>query len=353
MNKFLVREIFNYSNKIEKRIKLKTLLGYNFNSIKSNPTFKIGFKEDLLTRLAKRTVELENLPYGLSTMPSVNHISDWYIKSFEELYSFNDINDNEKMLELLKNIYDRHANTNDKMSEGFQQFNKNLSSRYNEDIFDYLKINGHLPFGDFKPLNLALDQFYTNRLSVRLLIDQYINYDNMKDDYVGVINKKTSPLQIINDAVMDATDICSMNYGDSPEVNIKEISNPTFCYIPSHLYYVLFEIIKNSLRASVENDRDKIDIIISGTDDVIIKVSDRGKGIKYSDLEKIWYYSYTTVENNFYNDRIDLQRRTPMAGFGFGLPISRSIIKFLGGDIKLMSMEDYGTDVYISIPIEV
>ena len=90
----------------------------------------------------------------------------------------------------------------------------------------------------------------------------------------------------IYDAVIDATDICRMNYGDSPDVVVKEISNPTFCYIPSHLHYVLFEIIKNSLRASVENDKDEIEVIISGTDDVIIKVSDRGKGIKYSDLEK-------------------------------------------------------------------
>lgn len=353
MNKFLIREIFNYSNKVEKRIKLKTLLGYNFNSFKINPSFKLGFKEDLLTRLAKRTVEIENLPYGLSTMSSVNEISHWYIKSFEDLYNFNDFNNDDEMLEILKNIYNRHADTNDKMSEGFKQLNKNLSDRYQEDVFGYLKNNGHLPFGNFDKLNLALDKFYTNRLSVRLLIDQYINYDNTKENYVGVINKKTSPIEIIQDAVCDATELCRMNYAESPDIIIKEINNPTLCYIPSHLYYVMFEIIKNSLRASVENNQEEVEIIISGTEDLVIKVSDRGKGIKYNDLEKIWYYSYTTVENNFYNDRIDLQRNSPMAGFGFGLPISRSIIKFLGGDIKLMSMEDYGTDVYISIPIEV
>ena len=102
-----------------------------------------------------------------------------------------------------------------------------------------------------------------------------------------------------------------------------------------------------------ENNQDEIEIIITGKEDLIIKISDRGKGIKYVDLKKIWYYSYTTLEDNFYNDKIDLQRNSPMAGFGFGLPISRSIIKFLDGDIRLMSMEGYGTDVYITIPIEV
>ena len=57
MNKVLLnKEIFRYANRIEKQIKLETLLKYNFNSFKKNSNFKIGFKDDLLTRLSKRTV---------------------------------------------------------------------------------------------------------------------------------------------------------------------------------------------------------------------------------------------------------------------------------------------------------
>ena len=47
-----------------------------------------------------------------------------------------------------------------------------------------------------------------------------------------------------------------------------------------------------------------------------------------------------------------IDRSTPMAGFGVGLPMSRAIIKFLDGNINLMSIEGYGTDVYISLPKE-
>ena len=112
----------------------------------------------------------------------------------------------------------------------------------------------------------------------------------------------------------------------------------------------MFELIKNSLRASVENNKNSIRIIISGEDDVIIKISDRGKGIPYADLEKVWYYSYTTMKKNYYNDFVNPEKDCPMAGYGLGLSISRSIIKFLGGNISLMSMEGYGTDIYISIP---
>ena len=352
MNKVLLnKEIFRFANRIEKPIKLETLLKYNFNSFKKNPTFKVGFKDDLLTRLSKRTVELENLPYGLSAMPSIKNLSGWYIKSFQELHEYNNFTDDNELLEILKKIYDRHADTSEKVTEGLKQLNSNMSERYNEDVFQFLKKNGHLPFGHFEKLNDALDDFYTNRFSVRLLIDQYINYDNDKQNYIGVINKKTFPIAILNDAVTDALEICEYNYNDTPEIRINSLTDPSLCYIPSHLYYVFFELIKNSIRASMESNKTPIDIVISGEDDIIIKISDKGEGIPYSDLEKIWYYSYTTVNNNFYNDKLD-PRDIPMAGFGLGLPVSRSILRFLGGDIKLMSIENYGTDVYISLPKE-
>ena len=40
----------------------------------------------------------------------------------------------------------------------------------------------------------------------------------------------------------------------------------------------------------------------------------------------------------------------PMAGLGFGLPLSRLYTRFLGGDLVLTSVPGYGTDVHINIP---
>ncbi|KAJ1923367.1 [Pyruvate dehydrogenase (acetyl-transferring)] kinase isozyme 2, partial [Tieghemiomyces parasiticus] len=41
--------------------------------------------------------------------------------------------------------------------------------------------------------------------------------------------------------------------------------------------------------------------------------------------------------------------KAPMAGFGYGLPISRCYARYFGGDLKLISMEGYGTDAYLHL----
>ena len=37
----------------------------------------------------------------------------------------------------------------------------------------------------------------------------------------------------------------------------------------------------------------------------------------------------------------------PMAGFGYGLPTSRLYAQYFGGDMQCISMDGYGTDMYV------
>ncbi|TCD61726.1 protein kinase pkp1 [Steccherinum ochraceum] len=41
--------------------------------------------------------------------------------------------------------------------------------------------------------------------------------------------------------------------------------------------------------------------------------------------------------------------KAPMAGFGYGLPLWRLYACYFGGDLRLISMEGFGPDVYIHL----
>jgi hypothetical protein len=54
---------------------------------------------------------------------------------------------------------------------------------------------------------------------------------------------------------------------------------------------------------------------------------------------------YTTAEPESVDQNFEgSDFKAPMAGFGYGLPIARLYSQYLGGGLKLISMEGYGTD---------
>lgn len=83
--------------------------------------------------------------------------------------------------------------------------------------------------------------------------------------------------------------------------------------------------------------------------DLTIKISDEGGGIPRSGIAKVWGYSYTTAKNQLPTNFQQSDFKAPMAGFGYGLPLSRLYARYFGGDLVIISMEGYGTDAYIHL----
>ena len=65
-----------------------------------------------------------------------------------------------------------------------------------------------------------------------------------------------------------------------------------------------------------------------GKEDITIKISDEGGGIPRSAIPLIWTYMYTTMElgaGGVEENLRDSDFKAPMAGFGYGLPLSRLV----------------------------
>ena len=201
-----------------------------------------------------------------------------------------------------------------------------------------------------------LDRFYMSRIGIRMLIGQHIalttQSNHRAQNYVGIICTKTNVRELVEEAIENARFVCEDHYGlfDAPKIQLYCPKDLEFMYVPGHLSHMLFETLKNSLRAVVEThgaEKEEFPttriIIAEGKEDITIKISDEGGGIPRSAIPLVWTYMYTTVDAT---PELDpgfnaSDFKAPMAGFGYGLPISRLYARYFGGDLKLISMEGY------------
>merc|ERR1719204_2450064 len=162
-----------------------------------------------------------------------------------------------------------------------------------------------------------------------------------------MINGACKPRHVVRRAYEDAKTLCELEYGRVPGIQIRDISDVKFRYIPEHIHHMCFELLKNSMRAICETYDEEIDeddlpkikvVIVSGETEITIKIADEGGGIQREDLQKVWLYAFTTVKNlPDMDENISGLRRAPLAGFGYGLPISRLYARYFGGDLQLIS----------------
>jgi pyruvate dehydrogenase kinase 2/3/4 len=144
---------------------------------------------------------------------------------------------------------------------------------------------------------------------------------------------------IAHEAIENARFVCEEHYAlfKGPPVQLICPPDLHFPYVPGHLSHILFELLKNSLRAVVERYGPESEgslppikvIVIEGHEDITIKISDEGGGIPRSNVPLAWGYLFTTMEGqNLDQDFHASDFKAPMAGFGYGLPLSR-LVSFL------------------------
>ncbi|XP_031396058.1 pyruvate dehydrogenase (acetyl-transferring) kinase, mitochondrial isoform X1 [Punica granatum] len=364
--KSLMDEVHRWGCMKQTGVSLKYMMEFGSRPTDRNLLISAQFlHKELPIRIARRAIELESLPYGLSEKPAVlkkcllsqnstlidgHEVRDWYLDSFRDVRSFPDIkdmNDEKEFTQMIKAVKVRHNNVVPMMALGVQQLKKGMD----------LKIM----YEDLDEIHQFLDRFYMSRIGIRMLIGQHVELHNPNPPphCVGYIHTRMSPVEVARNASEDARSLCLREYGSAPDINIYGDPSFTFPYVPTHLHLMVFELVKNSLRAVQERfmDSDKVVppiriIVADGIEDVTIKVSDEGGGIPRSGLPKIFTYLYSTAKNPL-DENADLgvadTGMMTMAGYGYGLPISRLYARYFGGDLQIISMEGYGTDAYLHL----
>lgn len=360
--------------------------------------------ETLKIGVSRCAIQLKALPFGFCNMPTIQKVTSDYITDFRELTQYEQRyspafkrcakQEQQEFLALMQKIYSRHRGTMIDVCRGVFEFHEDLTHMFGGGI-DLAECRAEIDL--IQDIERALDEFFTNRLTLRLLI-QHVHALNdqssgNKKDMVGIVNTRTQPIKVLVKAHKAARFMCMRDFGAAPELLVNGQGYEEYfqdnaenqwelAYVHTHLFYIFLEIMKNAARASLERSIDLEDrhsrereyrvhdipvppirvtvpehMIAGGEDSVgeefreqaVLKLADTGLGMNRVVLQKAWSYFFSSVKDRpvMSSEVTDFDKGAPLAGFGFGLPISRVLARYFSGDLDVNSIPGKGTDVYL------
>nr|XP_057938603.1 pyruvate dehydrogenase (acetyl-transferring) kinase isozyme 1, mitochondrial isoform X1 [Doryrhamphus excisus] len=371
------KDIDYYSKFSPSPLSMKQFLDFGSENACEKTSFNF-LRQELPVRLANIMKEINLLPDNLLRTPSVRLVQSWYVQSLQEILEFKSKNaDDEKVtyeyvfptitptcfITLLRLCGSRSS------SASFTDAVINIRNRHNDviptmaqGVVEYKETYGTDPVVS-QNVQYFLDRFYMSRISIRMLLNQHtllfggkVKVNPAHPKQIGSIDPHCRVSDVVKDAYENARNLCDRYYMNSPELILEEFNVTdegkaiTVVYVPSHLYHMVFELFKNAMRATMELYGDAMDYppiraqVALGTEDLTVKVSDRGGGVPLRKIDRLFTYTYSTAPRPSLDGRA-----APLAGYGYGLPISRLYARYFQGDLKLYSLEGYGTDAVIYI----
>ncbi|KAJ3005495.1 hypothetical protein HKX48_000647 [Thoreauomyces humboldtii] len=306
-------------------------------------------KNELPKRMARRVKALQNLPFIVGVNPHIKAVYQLYYDSLNALLKLPDPVDEDTQRVFtteLRDLVAAHQEVIPGLAKGFKE------------CIRYMTKESATEF---------LDNMIHARIGIRVIAEHHLSLDIPTPSYIGVVNTRLSPATLLTAVGNYARDLCELNYGSAPEFVVEGHTQSVMAYIGVHLEYVFMELLKNAMRATVEfsqrtgrMEHPPVEVVVCQSEqEVIIRIRDQGGGISEKDLPHIWDYSWTTVPKDDDSDgifgtqaRMGMQAGVggPMAGLGFGLPMSRIYAKYFQGSLEIRSLEGHGCDVVLRVP---
>ncbi|KAK6362263.1 hypothetical protein TWF730_005959 [Orbilia blumenaviensis] len=219
-------------------------------------------------RIARRILSLRNLPYIVVSNPHISQIYNNYLHSLRLLLSFpkenfpNNLKEEARFNDVLSEIVDTHTNTIPSLARGFSECKRYVAPDVTTDF---------------------LEEHLRARIGTRLLAEQHLALHDASltsdghtlpgiqatdprasvSTYIGTIDTHLNPTSIVKSCAEFVGDICDMKYGLRPTVVVDGMTDAKFAYVPSHLEYILTELLKNAFRATIEKGNVDKPIIVT------------------------------------------------------------------------------------------
>lgn len=317
-------------------------------------------REQLPIRFARRIEDILQLPHVAVVNPQISSILYTYLETFEVIHSSPPIetHDDEKaFLRIVQDQLVKHHPGTRLLAEGYR---------------DVRRLYPEIHLDDF------LHDHFITRIATRILMDNYVEMRVPKDGFVGVVCQDMRPLKIVQEIAGELRSLTHALYGCAPEVEYRGNPDCVLDYIPRHVKYMVRELLKNAFRSTVERHLSRSTTtdalphvaveLQQGDIHVIFKISDQGGGMPKRVQREAWQYGWTTVDSSkSYSEAFQYaeescswdrgtkeatanqsgQMRTELAGYGFGLPLTRLHAQYFGGDVFMQALPGHGTDLIL------
>ncbi|KAF9913459.1 hypothetical protein BX616_010019 [Lobosporangium transversale] len=251
-------------------------------------------RTELPIRLAHRIRDFQNLPFIVGTNPHIELVYDLYWQAFEKLSKVPEIKtleQNDTFCELVKGLLNDHLVVIPQLALGIMESSK------------------HIPPDQ---IDKFMNKMLRSRISRRVLAEQHISLtanfnspNHMMADcgYIGIIYTHCRPRDIVERTALLAAETCRQACGgtiEPPKVLLDGNIDAEFSYIPDHIEYILYELLKNSMRFVMQKgarehrtgELPPIQITVcEGAQDIVFRISDKGGGIDPEMERHLWSYS--------------------------------------------------------------
>lgn len=183
----------------------------------------------------------------------------------------------------------------------------------------------------------ALDKIHDEVNKMSTLINDILMISRLENKDVDVI-KHPVHVEPLVDEIIDTMQVEI----DKKNLTVtKELEDITYTSNHQHMHQLLSNLITNAIKYNVEGGSITIKSYQLG-DNVIIEVSDTGKGISKIDQGRVF--------ERFF--RCDQGRDKTTGGTGLGLAIVKHIVQFYQGTINLTSKLNEGTTFKVCLPLD-
>lgn len=363
-------------------------------------------RTELPTRLSHRIRDMQMLPYQVVSNQHMAEVYNMYWNAFDTFRKVKEVKslaDNDGLCEVIRGTLNTHLTVIPKLAMGVLECSG---------LMDPTELNGFM------------NRVLQSRISRRVIAEQHLTLtesfrrqtrpwsppagetapiatpsDTVVDssDFVGNVLVKCVARDVVNRCAAAVHALARSAHGEDvplPEIRVVGHLTANFPFILSHLEYIIGELLRNSVEATVEQHQKTgkapppIEVTIcESSQHVIIRVSDQGGGVERDMLPYLWSFSkgphsgrllenlshvpkmaatlkevragadglaahlgpQDLVDQSTLSSLSSLSSRPPNLRLGVGLPLSRVYAEYWAGSLELHSLEGYGVDTFLQI----